>query len=129
MNLLEEALMSKLSNFATKADLWRAAGVDMSELRERSELTTLKAEEDKINVDKLKTVLFYLRKLSNVVNNEFVKKTEYGKLVAKVNNIDASGFFKKKTKYDTDTEKIWKRKSVMLTKEFLILVDLLKNRL
>ena len=97
MNLLEEALMSKLSNFATKADLWRATGVDMSELRERSELTTLKAEEDKINVDKLKTVLFYLRKLSNVVNNEFVKKTEYGKLVAKVNNIDASGFFKKKT--------------------------------
>ena len=126
MNLLEEALMSKLSNFATKADLWRAAGVDMSELRERSELTTLKAEEDKINVDKLKTVLFYLRKLSNVVNNEFVKKTEYGKLV---NNIYASGFFKKKTKYDTDKEKIWKRKSVMLTKEFLILVDLLKNRL
>ena len=101
----------------------------MSELRERSELTTLKAEEDKINVDKLKTVLFYLRKLSNVVNNEFVKKTEYGKLVAKVNNIDASGFFKKKTKYDTDKEKIWKRKSVMLTKEFLILVYLLKNRL
>ena len=96
MNLLEEALMSKLSNFATKADLWRAAGADTSELQERSELTTLKAEEDKINVDKLKTVLFYLRKLSNVVNNEFVKKTEYGKLVAKVNNIDSSGFFKKK---------------------------------
>ena len=38
-------------------------------------------------------------------------------------------FSKKKTKYDTDKEKIWKRKSVMLTKEFLILVDLLKNRL
>ena len=35
---------------------------------------------------------------------------------------------KKKNKYYTD-KNIWKRKSVMLTKEFLILVDLLKNRL
>ena len=35
---------------------------------------------------------------------------------------------KKKTKNKTE-KKNWKRKSVMLTKEFLILVDLLKNRL
>ena len=33
-----------------------------------------------------------LSKLSNVVKNEVVKKTEYNKLVTKVNNIDTSDF-------------------------------------
>ena len=48
---------------------------------------------DKINVDKLKTVPVDLNKLSNVVNNEVIKKTVYDKLFAKVNNIDTRGFF------------------------------------
>ena len=39
--------------------------------------------------------------LSNVVNNEVVKKIVYDKSVAKVNNIDTSRFVLK-TKYDTD---------------------------
>ena len=42
-----------------------------------------------------------LSKLSDVVKNDVVKKTEYDKLVAKVDNIDTSGFVLK-TKYDTD---------------------------
>ena len=33
-----------------------------------------------------------LAKLSNVVNNDVVKKTEYNKLVTKVDNIDTTGF-------------------------------------
>ena len=33
-----------------------------------------------------------LSKLSDVVKNDVVKKTEYDKLVAKVNEIDTSGF-------------------------------------
>ena len=33
-----------------------------------------------------------MSKLSNVVTNEVVKKTEYDKLVAKVDNIDTSDF-------------------------------------
>ena len=41
-----------------------------------------------------------LRKLSDVVKNDVVKKTEYDQLVVKVNNIDTSGFVLK-TKYDT----------------------------
>ena len=48
---------------------------------------------------KLKTVPVDLSKLSNVVNNDVVKKTVYDKLVAKINNIDISGFILK-TKYD-----------------------------
>ena len=39
--------------------------------------------------------------LSNVVNNEVLKKTMDDKLVLKVNSINTSGFVLK-TKYDTD---------------------------
>ena len=39
--------------------------------------------------------------LSNVVNNEVLKKTMDDKLVLKVNSIDTSGFVLK-SKYDTD---------------------------
>ena len=42
-----------------------------------------------------------MSKLSYVVKSDVVKKTEYDKLVAKVNNIDASDFVLK-TKYQTD---------------------------
>ena len=42
-----------------------------------------------------------MSKLSNVVKNDVVKKDVYNKLVAKVNNIDTSGFVLK-TKYQTD---------------------------
>ena len=42
-----------------------------------------------------------LSKLTNVVKNDVVKKTEYDKLVNKVNSIDISDFLLK-TKYDTD---------------------------
>ena len=63
---------------------------------------------DKIDVDKLKTVLIDLSKLSNVVNNDVVTKTVYDKLLAKVNNIDTSGFALK-TKYDTDKSDLEKK--------------------
>ena len=42
-----------------------------------------------------------LSKLSNVVKNDVVKKVDYNKLVAKVDNIDTSDFVLK-TKYNTD---------------------------
>ena len=42
-----------------------------------------------------------LSNLSDVVKNDVVKKTEYGKLVAKVSSIDASAFVLK-TYHDTD---------------------------
>ena len=42
-----------------------------------------------------------MSKLSDVVRNDVVKKTVYGKLVAKVDNIDTSDFVLK-TKYRTD---------------------------
>ena len=42
-----------------------------------------------------------LSKLSDVVKNDVVKKTEYNKLVTKVDNIDTTNFVKK-TKYEKD---------------------------
>ena len=49
-----------------------------------------------------------LSKLSNVVKNEAVKKTVYEKLVAKVNNVDTSGFVLK-TKDNADKTKLEKK--------------------
>ena len=46
-----------------------------------------------------------MSKLSNVVKNDVVKKGAYVKLVAKVNNIDTSGFVLK-TKNDTDKSEL-----------------------
>ena len=53
-------------------------------------MAALKTEADKINTDKLRTVPDDLAKLSNVVNNEVVKKTDYNTLKRKVDGIDIS---------------------------------------
>ena len=90
-----------MSDYATKSDLKNAAGVATPKLAAKSDLPSLKAEIDKIDVGKLKAVLVDLSKLSNVVNNEVVTKTVYYKLVPKVNNVDTSGFVLK-TKYEAD---------------------------
>ena len=63
-----------LFNYATKTDLKKAIGIDISKLAAKSDLASLKAEADKIDVDKLKSVPVDLIKLSNVVNNDFIKK-------------------------------------------------------
>ena len=84
----------------------------------KENLANLKTEVDKLDIDKLVPVLVDLSKLSNVVKNEFVKKTVYDKLFAKVNNIDTSGFVLK-SKYDVD--------KTDLEKKFLILVNLLRK--
>ena len=46
-----------------------------------------------------------MTKLSNAIKNDVVKKDVFDKLVAKVHNIDTSGFVLK-TKYDTDKSEI-----------------------
>ena len=46
-----------------------------------------------------------VRKLSDILKNDVVKKTVYDKLVAKVNSIDTSGFVLK-SKYDTDKSEV-----------------------
>ena len=63
-----------LTNYATKTDLEHATEVDTSKLAAKFDLASIKAEKDKIDVDKLKIVFVDLSKLSNIANNEVVKK-------------------------------------------------------
>ena len=76
-----------LSNYATKTDLKNATHVDVSSFALKSDLASLKIEADKLDIDKLAPDPVDLGKLSDVVKNDIVKKTEYDKLVAKVDNI------------------------------------------
>ena len=72
----------------------------------------LKTEVDKLDIGKLKTVPVDLSKCSsdvvNVVKTDVIKKTEYNKLVNKVNNIDTSEFILK-IKYNADKLKLEKK--------------------
>ena len=90
-----------LSNYATKADLKNISHVDSSSFALKSSLACLKTEVDKLDIDELAPVPVDLSKLGDVVQNDVVKKTEYDKLVTKVDNIDTTKFVLKTT-YDTD---------------------------
>ena len=81
-----------LSNFAKKANIENISHVDTSSFALKTSLANLKTEFDKLDINKLVLVPTDLSKLSNVVKNDVVKKGVYDKLVAKVNNIDTSGF-------------------------------------
>ena len=82
---------------------------------------TLKAVEqklDEIDANKLKAVPVDWSKLSNIANNDVIKKTVYDKLVTEANNIDIS-IVVLKNKYDTDKSK--------LEKEIPAVSELVKN--
>ena len=74
-----------LANYATKTDLKNITHVDVSSFASKTNLEALKSKVDKIDVDKLKTTPIDLAKLSNVVKNDVVKKTDYN---AKVTSIE-----------------------------------------
>ena len=87
-----------------------ATGVNISDLAAKKDSLALKAEVDKLdinklvnvptslnnwktkvddlNVGKLKTVPVHLKKLSDVVDNEVVKNTKFNTLNTKVNNLE-----------------------------------------
>ena len=73
-----------LANYATKNDVKNITHVDVSALATKTNLSALKTEVDKIDVDKLKTVPVDLAKLGNVVNNDVVKKTDYNTKVTSI---------------------------------------------
>ena len=56
---------------------------------------SLKTEVDKLYVNKLVPIPADMSEFSDVVKNDVVKKTEYNKLVTKVDNIDTTNFVKK----------------------------------
>ena len=73
-----------LSNYATKDHVKNITHVDASSYATKTNLVSLKTEVDKIDTDKLKTVPADLAKLSNVVKNDVVKKTDYSTKVTSI---------------------------------------------
>ena len=97
-------------NHVTKKELDHATEVDTSDLAAKKDFIALKAEVDKLDINKLvnvptslnnlktkvddldvgklKTVPVYLKKVSDVVDNKGVKNTKFNTLKAKVNNLE-----------------------------------------
>ena len=75
-----------LANYATKDDVINITHVDVSSYATKTNLAALKSEVDKADVDKLKTTPADLAKLSNVVKNDVVKKTDYNTKVTSIEN-------------------------------------------
>ena len=84
-----------LTNYATKTDLKNITRTDVSSFASKTNLSALKTEVDKIDIDKLKTVPDDLAKLSNVVKNEVVKKTDF-----------STDNYVTRTKFSTDTNSL-----------------------
>ena len=95
-----------LSNYATKKDIKDITHIDAIGFALKTNLAALKTEVDKTDADKLKTVPIDLAKLTNVVKNDVVKKTDYNALKSKVDAIDVSKYIGR-TKYETDGKAIY----------------------
>ena len=92
---------NNLSSYATKTDLKNISRNGITNFTLKSNFASIKTEVDKLDADKLKIVSVVLAKLSNIVKNvknDFVKKTEYKKLVTKVH-----------TKYEKHGKKLEKK--------------------
>ena len=97
-----------LSNYATKADIKNISHIDTSSFALKTNLANLKAEINKLDIDKMAPVPVDLSKISDGVKNGAIKKTVYDKLVAKVYNIDTSEFVLKTTD-NTDKAELEKK--------------------
>ena len=75
-----------LTNYATKTDLKNITHVDVSSFASKPNLAALKTEVYKIDTDKLKTTPADMAKLTNAIENDVVKKTDYN---TKVTSIEA----------------------------------------
>ena len=80
-----------LSSYATKTDLKNVTHIDVSDFALKQNLASLQSDVDRLDIDKLVPIPLDLSKLTNVVKNDVVKKTEYNKLVTN---------FVKKDKYE-----------------------------
>ena len=75
-----------LSSYATKDDVKNITHVDVSSFASRTNLAAAKTEVDKIDADKLKTTPTDLAKLTNAIEYDVVKKTDFN---TKVTSIEA----------------------------------------
>ena len=73
-----------LTNYGTKTVLKNITQVDVRSFASKTNLAALKSEVDKIDVDKLKTTPVDLAKLTNAIENDVVKKTDYNTKVTSI---------------------------------------------
>ena len=114
-----------LSNYATKDGVKNITHVDVSGFASKTNLAALKTEVDKIHTDKLKTEPDDLAKLSNVVKNQVVKKTDYNTLKSKVDSIDISTLVTK-TNFIVSTN-VLDDKIDKVAKKIPVLIDFVKT--
>ena len=70
-----------LSNYATKSDLKQATGVDTSRFAKKTDLTNLKSDVDKLDIDKLKYVPSDLSSLKSKVDELDIGKQKIFQLI------------------------------------------------
>ena len=71
---MKHKFKADLYNHATKVDLKNATGIDTSKLAAKSDLVSLKAEVDKPDIKTLIPAYVDLRKVSDAIQNDVVKK-------------------------------------------------------
>ena len=93
LDLTNYATNLKNLKFIKQTDLKNITHVDVSSFASKTNLAALKTEVDKIDTNKLKTAPTDLAKLTNAIENDVVKKTDYN---TKVTSIEAqiAGFTK-----------------------------------
>ena len=129
-----------VSNYAAKADLKNGTDAVTWKFAKKVDLANLKSQVDKVNignlknvpsglnslktkVDKLVPALVDLSKLSDVVKNYVVRKTEYNKLVKKANAIkttDTSDLVKKNPIITQNLMKLKKKLLIMIMRKILL---------
>ena len=140
-----------LSNYATKDDVKNITHVDVSSYASKTNLAALKTEVDKFDTDNLKAVPNNLAKLSNVVKNDVVKKTDYNTKISNIETqitlvnknaldnladikvlkakpVDTSNFVTR-TKFSTDTNALDDEIDKVDKKFLMLLILLKKNRI
>ena len=73
-----------LSDYATKTNIKNISHADTSSFALKTRLASLKTEVHKLDIDKLAPVPVDLSKLSDVVKNDVVKKTDYKAKIADI---------------------------------------------
>ena len=73
-----------LANYATRTDLKNITHVDVNSFASKTNLAALKTEVDKIDTDKLKTAPADLAKLTNAIESDVVKMTDYNTNVTSI---------------------------------------------
>ena len=102
-----------LVNYGTKTDLKNINHADVSSFASKTNLASLKTEVDKIDTDNQQVA--DLAKLSNVVKNDVVKKTDYN---AKITSIE--GQIAGVTKNTTDNLNDIKKLKAVDTNNFVL---------